>query len=474
MIVHGYVPNDMLLSTVIPIPKNKRNSLNNSDNYRAIALSSALGKLLDNVILEKYKEYFQTTDLQYGFKKGHSTSQCTFVLNEVIKYYNNNNTDVNCILLDASKAFDRVEYVKMFNLLLSNGLSVLYCRFLAVLYTNQTLSVKWGNYMSRHINVKNGVKQGGVLSPIMFGVYIDVLIKQLSHSKVGCYIGDLFVGALGYADDLVLLAPTLSATNIMLNLANQFEKDYCIEFNSNKTKFLLFAYEEKKIDRIVFTDHVIQISKCEKHLGNFIGDNANSVNIVNSMNNFASIVNYITSVYKYAHYDVKVKLFHCYAMLFYGSVLWDFASPEFKNVYSKWRDAIRRLLDLSPISHCNLLPLLCDTLPFDVFMYKRFLKFINNNIKCENNVVKICTKLMSNGSGTSCSNNYSFICRQYNLEKHDSNFLNKFLTMINIYEDDPNDIAASIIIDLLRMKSEVNKFFTISQINDIINYVCRY
>ena len=65
MLSHGYVPKDLLLSTLVPIPKNRRKSLNNSDNYRAIALGSILGKLLDIILLRKCSNVFQTSDLQY-------------------------------------------------------------------------------------------------------------------------------------------------------------------------------------------------------------------------------------------------------------------------------------------------------------------------------------------------------------------------------------------------------------------------
>ena len=68
MISHRYVPDDMLLSTLIPIPKNKRKSLNSSDNYRAIALSSVMGKLLDHILLNKCKDVFTTSSYQFGFK----------------------------------------------------------------------------------------------------------------------------------------------------------------------------------------------------------------------------------------------------------------------------------------------------------------------------------------------------------------------------------------------------------------------
>ena len=104
MISHGFAPNDFRLSTLIPIPKNRRKSGNISNNYRAIALSSIMGKLLDHLLLSKYHNVFNTSDLQYGFKKKHGTVQCTFVVNEIIQYYMNNDSNVYVTLLDASRA----------------------------------------------------------------------------------------------------------------------------------------------------------------------------------------------------------------------------------------------------------------------------------------------------------------------------------------------------------------------------------
>jgi len=72
----------------------------------------------------------------------------------------------------------------------------------------------------RWFNVLNGVKQGGVLSPILFCVYIDGLLHQLSSLYVGCYIGNVFTGVLGYADDIALLAPTATAMGVMLHIHN--------------------------------------------------------------------------------------------------------------------------------------------------------------------------------------------------------------------------------------------------------------
>ena len=130
MLQYGYTPKQFRFSKLIPIPKNKRKSLNDSTNYRAIALSSIFGKVFNWVILEMYKNNFHTSDLQHGFKKGLSTMTCTYVLGEVVNYYNKNNTKVYALLLDASEAFDRVSYLKLFHTLVDKEMCPLLIRFL--------------------------------------------------------------------------------------------------------------------------------------------------------------------------------------------------------------------------------------------------------------------------------------------------------------------------------------------------------
>jgi hypothetical protein len=221
MLVHGFSPEGFHISTVIPIPKNKRKSLNDSDNYRAIALGSIMGKVFDIALLESNTTIFETTDLQFGFKRNHSTTLCTSVVKETIRYYLNRGSNVYAMLLDASKAFDKVEYIKLFNLLIEKGLCPLVARFMAVLYTNQTIRVKWGDFLSHEFKVSNGVKQGGVMFPILFGIYYDELLCKLKDSGCGCKIGNVFAGAFAYADDASLLCPSKQGLNKMLDITNE-------------------------------------------------------------------------------------------------------------------------------------------------------------------------------------------------------------------------------------------------------------
>ena len=151
-----------------------------------------------------------TDVLQFGFKKSSSTVICTSLMLETIDYYVENNTDCYLLLLDASKAFDRVEYVKLFTILRDWKLCPIVLRLLMNMYINQTIQVRWNNTLSNVCGISNGVKQGGCLSPTLFSLYINNLINILRKNNICCRYGPHFRGVYGYADDISLLCPTVS------------------------------------------------------------------------------------------------------------------------------------------------------------------------------------------------------------------------------------------------------------------------
>ena len=138
-------------------------------------MSNILGKLLDKVILANHTMTLKSSDLYFGFKSESSTTACTFVLDEVVNYYTRNGSDVHVVLSDASKAFDRVDHIKLFNILVGKGVCPTLLKLLFNMYSQQTMTVQWGNVTSNAFKTSNGVKQGGVLSPILFTLYIDLL-----------------------------------------------------------------------------------------------------------------------------------------------------------------------------------------------------------------------------------------------------------------------------------------------------------
>ena len=140
---------------------------------------------------------------------------------------------------------DRVGLLNLFNKLSSSNLPAFITQFLLILYSNLSLRVSWNGAISDNFMSLNRIKQGGILSPFLFNLFIDDLSLELKSLGVGCYGGHLYFGCVAYADDIVLLAPSLVALRVMLECCSQYAvqnnilfsptKYHCIHFNSSDT-----------------------------------------------------------------------------------------------------------------------------------------------------------------------------------------------------------------------------------------------
>ena len=85
----------------------------------------------------------------------------------------------------------------------------------------------------------NGIRQGGQLSPLLYNVYTDDLNQHLLATGVGCYVGGAWVNSLSYADDMVLLAPTVTALQTLLEKCRAYAGPHDIVYNTTKTVCML-------------------------------------------------------------------------------------------------------------------------------------------------------------------------------------------------------------------------------------------
>ena len=179
--------------------------------------------------------------MQFGFKQGYSTTLCTGILKTVVDRYIKRSSKVYACLIDASKAFDTVDHFVLFKKLLERGIPVPITRFLLCWYRSQLVCVRWNSIDSSKFSVRNGVRQGGVLSPILFTVYVDSLLDALRASGRGCYWHSLFAGAFCYADDLTILTPSADGLRKMLSVCEEFASSHCVRFNPAKTQLICFG-----------------------------------------------------------------------------------------------------------------------------------------------------------------------------------------------------------------------------------------
>ena len=92
VISQGHLPDDFMKAVIIPLIKNKSGDTSNVNNYMPIALVTVASKIFEIILMEFLTSYLNTTDNQFGFKKGHSIDHCIFALKHVIQYYERNNS----------------------------------------------------------------------------------------------------------------------------------------------------------------------------------------------------------------------------------------------------------------------------------------------------------------------------------------------------------------------------------------------
>ena len=124
-LIHGHIGHDLLVCALSPIVKDPNGDISSSKNYRGIAISSLILKVFDNCLLLLFGNLLSNDALQFGFQKGCSTVQCTWAVQETISNYLRRGSDVYCCLLDFSKAFDKVNFNKLFKKLIARNFPAL-------------------------------------------------------------------------------------------------------------------------------------------------------------------------------------------------------------------------------------------------------------------------------------------------------------------------------------------------------------
>ena len=241
MLNHSFVPNQFRLGHMVPIIKDTNGSASDITNYRGITISPIMSKIFEHIMKEMFSEHLSTSHLQFGFKKKNATAHAIFCLKQTVEYYINNGSRVYCSFLDASKAFDRLVHKGLFMKLMEKKIPKIFLDVIISWYDGLYCRVLWDGTYSDWFPVKAGVRQGGVLSPDFYGIYVDELIIILESSGVGCYYAKQFAAALMYADDMAVLAPSLNGLQKLLLLCERYCNNWDIKLNAKKSKNLWFG-----------------------------------------------------------------------------------------------------------------------------------------------------------------------------------------------------------------------------------------
>ena len=458
MLKHGTASEMVNRAVIKPIPKNMQKSLSVSNNYRAISKNTIISKVIDYVTIEQIKDKLDTSSYQFAYKEGFSTSMCSFLVAETIQYYKSHGSDVYMLSLDASKAFDRVKYSKLFKLLLERDICALIIRFMLKVYIFSSATVKWNNSESESFNISNGVKQGAIISAPLFAIYIDPLIRKLNTTKAGCFIGNICANAFAYADDVVILSPSCTALRKLIEICEIYAIEYDIKFNPDKCTLLIFSKLKSLVDIVSITLFGSRIKNIdsEKHLGHVFDSSFthsfNLININNIIRDMKVRTNTITTQFKSVSWKSKAILFNSQCLSLYSCQLWRLDDPKIEQLCTTWKVCCRRLLKLHARTRSRFIHHLMNTAPLMNIVMYRMLNFLINGLENRNNLISSFFKNALIANTSYMKVNLNKILEKFNISHYDIYNMTKYELKNKINYVEEKDWQCKLIEEILNLR----------------------
>jgi hypothetical protein len=238
----GWIPPAFGLSYTVPIPKGDARSQTMSvNNFRGISINPVISKLFEMAVLKRFANFFLTSDHQFGFKRNLSCSHVIYSLRNVIDHYIRGESTVNLCMVDLSKAFDKMNHHALFIKLSKRNFPAQLMNIFERWFSISATCVKWGGCLSHPFVLRSGVRQGGVLSPYFFAIFVDDIVGDVIKSKTGCYISAACVSILLYADDIVLIAPSVGSLQSLLTLLDSHLGELDMRINASKSVCIRFG-----------------------------------------------------------------------------------------------------------------------------------------------------------------------------------------------------------------------------------------
>ena len=243
------------------------------------------------------------------------------------------------------------------------------------------------------------------MSPTLFSVYLDDLIKDLRLLGVGCHMGGAWVGAAGYADDLILLAPSRTAMQRMLKMCEVYAESHNLKFSTNpvpslsKTKCIFMCGYDDPVyplplklagQSLPWVQHGTHLGHELHQLGNM------DMDISMKRAEFIETSVQIRETFGFARPEEILRAVHVYGGHWYGAMLWDLYGDKANQVYHAWSTCVKLTWDVPRSTHTYLVE---DVLAKDFLTVKqqlvgRFIGFFRGLLKSQSPEVQIVANMV--------------------------------------------------------------------------------
>ena len=215
-------------------------------NERGITLASNIGKLFERIINERLKTIVEITDAQAGGRAGSATTDHLLILQQAIQSAKNRKKDVYMGFLDVTKAYDKAWILGIMHILYERGLDDSLWETVLNLNDNLTATLKTKYGHTRAIQIRDSLRQGGVLAVLQYGIMMDQINQAIKAKGLGIKLQDTNtkIPSLLWVDDVLVIAESIEELQEMLNVINEIAAEYHIEFGMAKSQVLKVGKEE--------------------------------------------------------------------------------------------------------------------------------------------------------------------------------------------------------------------------------------
>ena len=336
----GTIPEDWKLANIVPLFK--KGDRKNPENYRPVSLTSIPCKLLEHIIhssvMDHLEKYNVLTNIQHGFRHKRSCeSQLLTATNDFMNCFDNKG-HIDAILLDFSKAFDKVNHKNLLIKLNHYGIRGNLYSWISSFLSKRSQKVLLDGHTSTPLPVLSGVPQGTVLGPLLFLVYINDMGERLSKdTKLRLFADDsLLYRVINTKEDYNILQKDLE-------ILQKWEKEWSMEFHPEKCQVLTISSRPNKTSGQYFIHNtLLNQTPVAKYLGVTIDSNLKwSEHVNNTYQKANNTLSFLRRHLSSCPPSIKEKCYKTYVrpIIEYSSSVWD---PHLKKDIDKLEKIQRR------------------------------------------------------------------------------------------------------------------------------------